>query len=202
MLAVDVNDFKSINDTHGHAAGDDALIRLASTLRTVAGIGAVVGRTGGDEFVVVAPSVSPLPLSKTIQNAVALLPIPLSVSIGSAVAAQYRMRSLWTLVATADAALVTAKRAHHATETAQTDTVGHVLGTRDHPNDTQATHSDGRPAGRRSSAEARSGTAATSASSGAGPAPSAGRSSSGAPEMVAVRPGYPSDGGRVTVCEP
>lgn len=110
VLALDVDDFKGINDTYGHAAGDDALIRLAATLRTVTSPDTVVCRSGGDEFVVLAPSMRPSALTSTVKRAAALLPLPLSVSIGSAVAAPHRLRSLWQLVDAADAALIRAKR--------------------------------------------------------------------------------------------
>lgn len=51
LMLVDVNDFKTINDVHGHAAGDEVLIRVADVLRDVAQ-GALVARLGGDEFAV------------------------------------------------------------------------------------------------------------------------------------------------------
>ncbi len=111
VLALDVDDFKSINDRHGHAVGDDSLIRLAAILRRVTGPGTVVGRTGGDEFVVLAPSASARALIGNVTHAAALLPVSLSVSIGSTAAAPYHGLSLWRLVAAADAALTLAKRA-------------------------------------------------------------------------------------------
>ncbi len=52
MLAfLDIDNFKSINDTHGHAAGDHVLITLARRLEQHAPPGCVVGRLSGDEFV-------------------------------------------------------------------------------------------------------------------------------------------------------
>jgi diguanylate cyclase (GGDEF)-like protein len=53
VVIVDVNDFKSINDRYGHAAGDAALVAVADVLTGWAGPGAVAGRLGGDEFVAV-----------------------------------------------------------------------------------------------------------------------------------------------------
>lgn len=110
VLALDVDDFKAINDTYGHAAGDDALVRLSQTLRAVTSADTVVCRSGGDEFVVLAPDMRPSSLTSKVKRAAALLPLPLSVSIGSAVAAPRRLRSLWQLVDAADAALMRAKR--------------------------------------------------------------------------------------------
>jgi diguanylate cyclase len=48
----DVDHFKSINDRHGHEAGDRVLCAIASTLSEYAGDGCFVGRHGGEEFVV------------------------------------------------------------------------------------------------------------------------------------------------------
>jgi diguanylate cyclase (GGDEF)-like protein len=49
---IDLNDFKPINDKYGHAAGDIALKRAADALRSAVRSGDLVGRKGGDEFVV------------------------------------------------------------------------------------------------------------------------------------------------------
>jgi diguanylate cyclase (GGDEF)-like protein len=55
LLFVDVNNFKSFNDTLGHGAGDKVLQTVADQLRLMSeGVG-VVGRSGGDEFMVVLP---------------------------------------------------------------------------------------------------------------------------------------------------
>ena len=51
MAFLDVDNFKSINDTHGHAAGDHVLTTLARRLELHAPAGSVVGRLAGDEFV-------------------------------------------------------------------------------------------------------------------------------------------------------
>jgi diguanylate cyclase (GGDEF)-like protein len=54
MLLLDVDHFKSINDTYGHAAGDEVLRYMGSLLGSGARQGDVAGRYGGEEFVVVA----------------------------------------------------------------------------------------------------------------------------------------------------
>jgi diguanylate cyclase (GGDEF)-like protein len=53
VLYLDLDQFKSINDTLGHAVGDDLLKAVADRLRDSAGDGTVVARLGGDEFVVI-----------------------------------------------------------------------------------------------------------------------------------------------------
>jgi diguanylate cyclase (GGDEF)-like protein len=53
LLALDLNGFKHLNDTVGHAAGDVLLIDVADRLRELSGPDALTARPGGDEFVVV-----------------------------------------------------------------------------------------------------------------------------------------------------
>jgi diguanylate cyclase (GGDEF)-like protein len=55
MLALDIDYFKRINDTYGHDAGDVVLRRVADTCRRLLGRQGRIGRTGGEEFLVVLP---------------------------------------------------------------------------------------------------------------------------------------------------
>ena len=56
FLLLDADNFKSINDTYGHIAGDIALRSLADAIRRNLRPAEIVGRLGGDEFVVVLPN--------------------------------------------------------------------------------------------------------------------------------------------------
>lgn len=58
VLMIDLDGFKAVNDTHGHAAGDAVLVAVAVRLKDLVDGDAIVARLGGDEFVVAAPSPS------------------------------------------------------------------------------------------------------------------------------------------------
>ena len=55
LLMIDVDHFKSINDSHGHAAGDNALVKLADLLREAAREVDHIARLGGEEFCILLP---------------------------------------------------------------------------------------------------------------------------------------------------
>jgi diguanylate cyclase (GGDEF)-like protein len=50
LLLIDLDDFKAVNDTYGHAAGDELLVELAGRIVCAGGPGSVAARLGGDEF--------------------------------------------------------------------------------------------------------------------------------------------------------
>jgi diguanylate cyclase (GGDEF)-like protein len=59
LLFIDLNDFKEINDSHGHEIGDQLLTIAAKRLRKSLRSCDIIGRPGGDEFVALVPDVAP-----------------------------------------------------------------------------------------------------------------------------------------------
>lgn len=59
LLFCDLDGFKQVNDSFGHAAGDRLLVAVADRLRELAGPEGLVARLGGDEFVVLTPGTDP-----------------------------------------------------------------------------------------------------------------------------------------------
>jgi diguanylate cyclase (GGDEF)-like protein len=57
-LMLDVDNFKQINDTHGHNAGDQVLAELAQACREQLRPDDIVGRYGGDEFIIMVPGIT------------------------------------------------------------------------------------------------------------------------------------------------
>jgi diguanylate cyclase (GGDEF)-like protein/PAS domain S-box-containing protein len=60
LLALDLDNFKQINDTLGHAAGDELIVSLADVLRRQLRSTDVIARLGGDEFAVILPNTTPV----------------------------------------------------------------------------------------------------------------------------------------------
>jgi diguanylate cyclase (GGDEF)-like protein len=58
VIVIDLDHFKKINDTHGHPAGDEVLLKVASRLRSCIRPQEALGRYGGEEFLIVLPGSS------------------------------------------------------------------------------------------------------------------------------------------------
>jgi diguanylate cyclase (GGDEF)-like protein len=93
LLYLDLDGFKTVNDSYGHATGDAVLIEVAARLRETTRIEDNVGRIGGDEFVVICEDLEGegLSLKRRLANAITKpylelgVDVPLGVSIGIAV---------------------------------------------------------------------------------------------------------------------
>jgi diguanylate cyclase (GGDEF)-like protein len=58
LIAIDLDFFKQVNDTHGHLVGDQVIAETGELLRASARTDDVVARTGGEEFMILAPNTS------------------------------------------------------------------------------------------------------------------------------------------------
>ncbi len=136
---IDLDEFKSVNDVHGHAAGDDVLVELATCLRRATREPDQCGRLGGDEFLVVCTARDPVAAAEIGERlrsaagsaATSLAPdLVLSASVG--VAFTDHPVAADELVVRADEAMYAAKRAgEHAPVVAAV--VGEDNGTADGP---------------------------------------------------------------------
>lgn len=120
-ILLDLDRFKNINDTFGHAVGDQVLIAATRTIRDSLRQGEMIGRYGGDEFVILLPG-STLEHGSQIAErlleklANQLVPtkkgaIPITASMGIAELTQAVQKTLDELLELADQALYEAKRA-------------------------------------------------------------------------------------------
>lgn len=66
LLLLDIDQFKRVNDNHGHVTGDEVLVNIATTIVDIVGQEAIVARFGGDEFVVLLRDTD---LAKGLQQA-------------------------------------------------------------------------------------------------------------------------------------
>ena len=68
LFYIDLDGFKTINDTLGHAAGDQLLVEVSQLMRQVAPPMGVVARIGGDEFIILADQMDPAAACQTAQR--------------------------------------------------------------------------------------------------------------------------------------
>jgi diguanylate cyclase len=120
VLIVDIDHFKKVNDTYGHAAGDRVIQAVATCLLDCVRPMDTVARTGGEEFAVILPNCPPTfghavaerIRSKVARNSVAVSPgveIQVSISLGGAFAPQWVRSSAPLWIERADQQLYRAK---------------------------------------------------------------------------------------------
>jgi two-component system cell cycle response regulator len=125
VMMVDIDHFKSINDSYGHAAGDKVLKQLAKRLKNNIRAVDMVARVGGEEFLVALPDTTATQAQTTANRLLSLInstpfdigeaqpPLPVTISIGVAISRNKQDKGSppETICAQADAALYAAKSA-------------------------------------------------------------------------------------------
>ena len=118
-LMIDIDHFKWVNDRHGHAAGDQTLHGFAERCRTVSRAVDIIGRYGGEEFVILLPDTPLEParhIAERLRQSIAKEPFttdagPLQITISIGVAEATSLDTLHTLIERADTAMYKAKHA-------------------------------------------------------------------------------------------
>ncbi len=118
LIICDIDHFKRINDTHGHQAGDEALVTFASVLRECSREGDLVARYGGEEFVLLCAGCdNPAATARAEEIRKAIEQTPVPALNGNTMTASFGVTehqsgdNPMTFLARADRALLTAKSA-------------------------------------------------------------------------------------------
>lgn len=128
VMYVDMDDFKQVNDTYGHATGDRALMAVSRLLKSTVRDCDVVARMGGDEFTILALDADVMgarAIQKRLDERLALfnasgeLPMALSLTVGHTRVRSTDTASLCELLARADQLLYARKRRRQTTKAAE-----------------------------------------------------------------------------------
>ena len=123
LAFLDVDNFKDVNDTLGHSAGDELLVHFAQRLRAQIQPDDMLGRLGGDEFVIVLPNcdadeasavASRITEALAVPQQIGTKQVPMSASMGISIYPD-NATDIDTLVQQADAAMYKAKGAGRST---------------------------------------------------------------------------------------
>ena len=118
IVTLDIDHFKRINDSHGHACGDKVIMYLAKTLKEESRTVDLVARLGGEEFVVLLPGANLLEASQCAER-IRLAVLEVAVSIGENIQVtasigvaeiNIEQESIETALGRADRALYDAKK--------------------------------------------------------------------------------------------
>ena len=80
VVAIDLDGFKTVNDQHGHFAGDEVLIEVAARLATVMSEADTIVRIGGDEFIVVCTRATPHEIRQIVEDFLVSLQMPVLIA--------------------------------------------------------------------------------------------------------------------------
>jgi diguanylate cyclase (GGDEF)-like protein len=128
VMYVDMDDFKQVNDTHGHETGDRALLAVSRLLRSTVRDCDVVARMGGDEFTILALDADVMgarAIQKRLDERLALfnasgeLPMALSLTVGHTRVRSTDTASVCELLARADQLLYVRKRRRQLTKASE-----------------------------------------------------------------------------------
>lgn len=120
ILMIDIDHFKQVNDTHGHHAGDTAIIHLATILKSTARTSDYCIRWGGEEFLILIPHTTASELRKFAERLRSVveksevcvvdekISFPITISIGGAIGLSENSE---TIISQADSLLYEAKNA-------------------------------------------------------------------------------------------
>jgi len=118
IIMIDIDNFKEVNDLYGHAVGDTVLQFAAQTLKANLEPGAVLGRFGGDEFIVFLLNIDrerAYAIAEKLRASMATMTIPADIdfpiqgSFGVALSQIYSLKDVDILVSSADNAMYEAK---------------------------------------------------------------------------------------------
>jgi len=120
VLMIDLDHFKSVNDTYGHLVGDRVLRAVAASIRRVSREGDVLMRYGGEEFLVIVPGAAAADLgelAERVRRAIGATEVmdgerrvSVTASIGGAAYPEHEVASAVELVESADSSLFTSKQ--------------------------------------------------------------------------------------------